>query len=320
MNTVSIILPCYNEQESLPLYFKAVDPVLARIEDFSFRFILVNDGSKDKTPEVMEKLYKERDDITIVNESRNFGQNAALSAGLSLVKDDFCIIMDVDLQDPVEVIEGICKKFQEGYDVVNPHRADRKEDTFFKRTTAKMFYTFLNSLEGQEVVPENVNCYRGLSKKAVDLINSLEEKDRYLISEIPYIGLKTATIDFDRAKRDAGTSKYSLSKLILHALNVISSTTASPLYLPLKTSLALFPVNLLGTLAFFVLWILALNATIPNVGIYSTLLILFVALLSLSVILFFIGILGVYLHNILINTRKRPSYIIESVESKEKKQ
>ena len=176
MKSISIILPCYNEEEALPLYFQNVDPIIKEIKDYNFNFILVNDGSKDKTLEVMNELYQKRDDIEIVNLARNFGQNPAIYAGLSVCDSDFTIVMDADLQDPVELIKTITEKFSEGYDVVSPHRANRKSDTWFKRTTAGLFYKFVNAIEGKKVIPENVNAFRGVSRRVVKLFNELPNK------------------------------------------------------------------------------------------------------------------------------------------------
>ena len=315
MKTLTIVLPCYNEEEALPLYFKAVDPIIKTIENYKVDFVLVNDGSKDKTLEVMNQLYTSRDDITIVSFSRNFGQNPALSAGLHHAKGDYVIMMDVDLQDPVELIVDICNKFDEGYEVVSPHRSNRKEDSWFKRTTAKMFYKFINKLEKKEVIPENVNCFRGLSRRAVDAINALEEKDKLLINEIPLVGFKTCQIDFIRAKRVAGKSKYQLDKLFTHAFNVISSGTTRPLYFPIKFGALTSCFNLVAFLTFLVFFILGQIGTV-NAFAYqwvATVFITSAVLLGMSLIIFFIGIVSLFLHNILINTRNRPTYIVDQV-------
>ena len=166
MKTVSIIVPCYNEEQSLPLYFEAVDNVLKDVKDYDVDFILVNDGSKDKTQEVIEDLYNKRDDINYVRLSRNFGQNPALTAGLDASTSDYVIMMDADLQDPVELITAILEAFSQGYEVVSPHRTSRETDGWFKRVTAGAFYKFVNRLEGKQIVPENVNCFRGLSEES----------------------------------------------------------------------------------------------------------------------------------------------------------
>lgn len=319
MKKVSVILPCFNEEEALPLYFKAVDPIIHDISDYVFDFILVNDGSKDNTLDVMKQIQKERHDITIVNESKNYGQNAAFTAGLMQAKGDYVIMMDVDLQDPVELFKPICEKFSEGYDVVNLHRASRETDTWFKKTTAGMFYRFINLIEQKKVIPENVNCFRGLSRRAVDALLAFPERDRYYVALIPLVGYKNCQIDFERQKRDAGTSKYNISKLFHYAFDLISASTARPLYMPLK-------VGFISTCCFGFLWLISLVLWILYAcGTFSytmhfteTLFIVLSVFLAASVLIFIIGIIGLYLHNILINTRGRPTTTIDEViETKE---
>lgn len=319
MKTVSIIIPCYNEEEALPLYFKAVDLVLKNIKDYKIDFILVNDGSKDRTLEIMNKLYEERDDITIVNQIRNFGQNAALLAGYESNTSDYIISMDVDLQDPVEIIPLILEKFSQGYEVVNPHRVDRTKDSLLKKQSAGFFYKFINKLEGKSVLPENVNCFRGLSKNIVNYVLSLPDKDKYLLSAIPYVSYKEVTIDFKRDQRDAGKSKYNLPKLIDYACNNISSATAKPLYWPIKFGAISAFITILLAITFTVFYILGLcniaffaNSICFNV--FYTLMILSYIFFGVSVCVCFIGLIGIYLHNILINTRDRQTYFIESVK------
>ena len=314
MKKVSIIIPCYNEEKALPLYFEAVDPIIKSIKDFSFNFVLVNDGSKDNTLEVMNKLHETRKDIVICSFSRNFGQNSAFSAGLKVCDGDFAILMDSDLQDPVELIAPICEKFSEGYEVVNPHRADRSSDSFFKRVTAGMFYKFINKIDPKNALPENVNCFRGLSRRAIDIINSLGESDRFLRTEIAFVGLKTAYIDFKREKRSAGDSKYNISKLFNHAFDNISTATSTPLYFPIKFGFVSTCLTGLAFLAMLIFMILCWCNVSPFTSVGNILMPIFIVcsvFLAMSVIIFFIGIVAIYMHNILINTRNRPNYVIE---------
>lgn len=324
MKKVSIIIPCYNEEEALPVYFKAVDPIINSLTGYDFEFVLVNDGSKDNTLLVMEKLYKERDDVTIVNETHNFGQNPALCAGLSIACGDYVIMMDVDLQDPVELIPTILDKFNEGYEVVNPHRVNRMKDTAFKRKSASTFYKLMNKLEGKEVLPENVNCFRGLSRRAVDQLLSLNEKDKLLINEIPFIGYKTCTFDFSRNEREVGESKYTLKKMISYAFSNISAGTSKPLFTLLEVGGILLLFSLIFSLLFLVFFILGL-CSIPFFSspiayeIFKTFFIISTIFVGINIILCFIGVIGLYLHNILINTRDRPTFIIDYVKRKDDK-
>lgn len=320
MKTVSIILPCYNEEQVLPLYFKAVDPVLKDIPDYRFEFILVNDGSKDQTLSVMENIYKTRDDVTIVNLSRNFGQNPALNAGLSTCQSDYAIMMDCDLQDPVTLLKSICEKFSEGYDVVSPHRTDRRSDSVGKRTTAGFFYRFTNWFEGKKVLPENVNCFRGLSRRAIDAILKLPESDRLLVAEIPFVGFKTYYLDFTRQNRAAGKTKYNYSRMFFYALDIISSSTAKPLYKLILVALSVTGFFGVSTIAFLVCYILSLTGTIGYLSAMQTFFIVSAVFFAVGLVLTFVGILGIYVHNILVNTRNRPNFMIQDICRHEEKE
>jgi glycosyltransferase involved in cell wall biosynthesis len=318
MKKVTIVCPCYNEEETIPKFFDAVDPILRDIEDFQFDFVLVNDGSSDGTLAAMQKEYSQRDNITFLSLSRNFGQNPALEAGLKEATGDFVITMDIDLQDNVSLIPQICAKFREGYDVVSPHRADRKKDSLLKRGMAKLFYKFINTIEGRKFLPENVDCYRGLSRKALEVLNSLPEKDVYEINNYAFLGFKTCIVDFSRPKRSGGKSKYSSQRLFLHALNVISSGTSNPLYWAITAGVILLCVSALSFIVLLVFVILGLNGILmaPESFLFLQLqlwMIVSLLLFFLSLILCAVGINGIYQHNILINTRQRPSYIIDSV-------
>lgn len=319
MKKISVILPCYNEEESLPLYFEAVDKVIPSLKDYVLEFVLVNDGSKDNTLSVMESLYEKRKDVVVCSLSRNFGQNAAFSAGLKVAKGDYCIMMDSDLQDPVELIPQIAEKFSQGYDVVNPHRVDRSKDSAFKRDTAGLFYKIINRLEGKKVIPENVNCFRGISRKVVDEILSLSEKDRCLLSEVPLIGYKTTFIDFTREERKAGKSKYNLKKMVLYALDNMSTITSRPLYLIFMAGGIMTLLSLFLVLVMTVLFILS-YPSIHVIGGHEVCMVFFIlsfVFLSTAIVIDFLGVISIYLHNILVNTRNRPTYIIDYVKRKD---
>lgn len=319
-NRVTIIIPCYNEEEALPLYFKAVDPVISSIDDFVFDFILIDDGSKDKTWNIMKGIYETRKDVTIIKETRNYGQQNALFTALLKATGDYVIMMDVDLQDPVELLKDICQKFKEGYDVVNPKRACREKDTFIKRTTAGMFYRFMNFIEGQTVIPENVNNYRGMSRKVVDQINALPEKEKMVFSMTAFVGYKSVEIPFTRQERDAGETKYSIKRLFQVAFTTISCCTSRPLDYPIffgGVSTCFFS---LSSLVLFILYILAACNVMGGYRDISLWMLISFAFLGFSLLMVAIGIIGVYLRNILVNTRNRPMALIEEIHTpKEKK-
>lgn len=313
MKNVDIILPCYNEEDTIPLYFEAVDPVLKDVKGFAFRFVFINDGSKDRTLDVLEKFRKERNDVSYISLSRNFGQDAAIYAGLEQSKADYVISMDVDLQDNVTLLPRIVEKLEEGYDVVNPHRSDRSDDSFFKRITSDAFYDFFNRLEGRKIIPSNVNCYRGLSRKALDALLSCKQTDRYVMIDYNFIGMKTCFLDYKREKRSAGKSKYSFKKLVKHAFDILSVGSSAPAYLPLKAGVFSFAFFLLSSLTLGMLYLLGYFSVLPPYGEIRLAFLISSLLLAFSFVLLNLGIVGVYLKNILINTRKKPAFLIEKV-------
>lgn len=318
MKTVTIITPCYNEEETIPLFVKNLDPILKGIQGYRFEYLFVNDGSKDGTLAVREKLYQERNDVTIVSESRNFGQESALYAGRKSAKGDFVIRRDCDLQDSPDILPLICGKFSEGYDIVNPHRANRKKDSFLKRCTAGRFYKFINFVEGKDSFPKNVNLFRGLSRRALDLLLSLPESDRHLMVEYAYIGLKTAHIDFVRGKRSVGKSKYNVKALFNHAFNQLSSGTSRPLFLPCFFGAFSTLFNGLGFFVFLILFILE-QAKVIYGSYIIPLFLVFSLFLARSFIIDVLAVARLYEHNILLNTRNRPTTIIDFVKRPEDK-
>lgn len=320
MKTVSIILACKNEQETLPIYFKAVDPIIKSIKDYAFDFIMVNDGSTDNTAKVMNDIYKKRNDVTIISFSKNFGQNPGIFAAFKQNKSDYVITMDCDLQDPVSLIKDICDKFTEGYEIVNPHRGDRKNDSWLKRTTAGMFYKVINKLEKKEAIPSNVNAYRGLSKRAVDEINKMSETDRLFMPTIPLVGFKSCEVDYVRGKRVAGKTNFNTDKLVTYALDNISVATSRPLFLASKFGVITSIIFFLSSLALLICYILGLCQVMPAYSAITVFMIISFVFLAASVVITFVGINGLYEHNILINTRNRPMYVIDYIRTQQDKQ
>ncbi len=319
MKKVSIIVPCYNEEEALPLYFKAVDKVICDIQDYIFDFVIVDDGSKDKTWDVMNRLYNERNDLTIIKETTNYGQQNALFTGLSKATGDYVIMMDVDLQDPVELIKDICEKFTEGYEVVNPKRASRKEDTFLKKTTAGMFYKFLNTIEGKKIIPENVNNFRGLSRRVVDDLNALPEKEKKVVSLVTYLGYKSVEVPFSRAKRDVGKTKYNVKNLFKAAFDIISSCTSRPLDYPFVIGgISTFFFSL-SSLVLLILYILGQCDVMYRYSQITLWMVISFMFLGFSILTFILGVIAIYLRNILLNVRDRPMSYIEEMKTPEEK-
>ena len=302
----------YNEEEMIPLFFEKINEVLSQIKNYTKEIVCVNDGSKDKTLELLKQYKKENNKIHIVSFSRNYGHEAAVAAGFSRALGDVMIVMDADLQDPPEVIFDLLKKYEEGYKIVNAKRVDRKSDSFLKRTTAEMYYKLIYKMSGKIKVPENVGNYRLMDREVVDKINALPEKNRVFRVLVPFAGYKTATVEFGRAPRPKGESHYNYKSMFKLAGDSIVSSSVAPLKWPLKWSLG---IGFLTCIALFIDMILYICHRCNfefmmqfNFGVFTIILFMF---LCLSIILFAIGIIGEYLARIMIESQDRPVYIIE---------
>lgn len=314
MKKISLVVPMYNEEEMIPLFFEKMNSVLSLIDKYTFEYVLVNDGSKDKTLELLKQQKKVQKNIKIVSFSRNFGHEAAVCAGFANADGDAVIVMDADLQDPPEVIELMIKKYEEGYKVVNGKRVDRKKDSFLKRTTAAMFYKLIKKLSGKIKVPENVGNYRLLDKEVVQHLNSLPEKNRVFRVQVPYLGFKTCEVEFVRPERPKGETHYNYKSMFKLAIDSITSSSVAPLIWPSLFGIggccgfgALFVADL-------VLYIIQLcdETFIPQIDTLG-ILILISVFLGVSIILVFLGMIGIYLSKITTESQDRPVYIIEEL-------
>lgn len=314
MKKISLVVPMYNEEEMIPLFFEKMNEVLSKIEKYYFEFVLVNDGSKDNTLELLKARRKQQKNIKIVSFSRNFGHEAAVCAGFRNADGDAVIVMDADLQDPPEVISEMIKKYEEGYKVVNGKRVDRKKDSFLKRTTASMFYKVIRKLSGKIKVPENVGNYRLLDKEVVQYLNALTEKNRVFRVQVPYLGFKTCEVEFVRPERPKGKTHYNYKSMFRLAMDSITASSVAPLIWPVL--IGIIGCCVFGTLfvADLVLYIIQLcdPLFLANIS-FLGILILISIFLGVSIILIFIGLIGIYLSKITIESQDRPVYIIDEI-------
>ncbi len=310
MINVTIIVPCYNEEEMLPIFFKKIEELFVDNNEYNFDFLMVNDGSKDKTLSILQQESSKKDNISYISLSKNYGQDAALSCGLQHASGDCVIMMDCDMQDPPELIFEMLKKYQEGYEIVNPQRVKRDEDTAFKRKSSGLFYKFINKIAGREVIPPNVSQFRLLSRKAVNYVNSLPESSRMIRGEIPYIGLKTCTIPFERKARVAGKTKYNFKKMLDGAFKTITSATNNLLDFVLKFGIVFCIVGFLGLIACFISYCCLRNSSLFILGDIFIPTIVFASLFVAGLVLSVMYIPMIYLKDIMVNTQKRPNYFI----------
>jgi dolichol-phosphate mannosyltransferase len=309
MKLISIVVPMYNEEKVVPLFFAEINKVLQNIKNYQFEIVVVNDGSKDQTLALLKAQQVLQKNLVIVNLSRNFGHEPAVAAGIKTAKGDAIIPMDADLQDPPTLIESLLSKFEDGFEVVNAKRKGRHEDTFFKRFSAIKFYQFVAKLSGKIKIPQNVGHFRLISRRVADEVNRLSERNRVFRIEVPFVGFKTTEVLFDRPKRVAGETHYNLKSMLKLAVDAIASTTSVPLVWPVQIFMIvafIFGISVL--LQFILFFTITLSENVLLIWLLGNI------ILFLFTLLFFVlSILSLYLSRIFIETQNRPFYIIDEV-------
>lgn len=311
-----IVVPCYNEEAVLPetarrLGLKLKKLIEDKIVSDKSRVMFVNDGSKDKTWEIIKALHKDGGIFTGVNLSRNRGHQNALLAGLMTAKDkaDVTISMDADLQDDINAADEMLKEYYGGCDIVYGVRSKRKTDTFFKKFTAEAFYRVMNFL-GAETVFNHAD-YRLMSKRALEGLAEFREVNLFLRGIVPMIGYKTSSVYYERTERFAGESKYPLKKMISFALEGITSLSSKPIRYITIIGFLIFAVSILMLINFIVRW--AIGATVPGWASVICSVWAIGGLIMLS-----LGIIGEYIGKIYLEAKARPKYIIKEDLENEK--
>ena len=300
---LSIVVPCYNEEDVIDIFLEKIIPILEKLKK-SYEILFVNDGSRDNTLEILKAKAKEYESVRVISLSRNFGKEAALSAGLDMAKGEVVVPIDVDLQDPPELILDFVKKYEEGYDVVVGKRADRTTDTHAKRISAELFYKMHNKISDIEI-PHNVGDYRLMSRKVVEELKKLPETQRFMKGIFAWLGFKTAVIEYKREERAAGETSFSGWKLWNFALEGITSFSTAPLRIWLYIGMVLAFISFLYG-SWIVLKTLIFGVDSPGYASMITV-ILFLG----GIQLMGIGILGEYIGRIYLESKNRPVYIIE---------
>ncbi len=300
---ISIVCPCFNEEEVIEIFLNRIEPVLKEI-DKSYEIIFINDGSTDATLEVLIDAKNKHNHLRILSLSRNFGKEAALTAGLKNAKGEAVIPIDIDLQDPPELISSFVEKWEEGYDVVLAKRVDRTSDSLTKRLSAKYFYKMYHIISDISI-PNNVGDYRLMSKKVVKTLNTLPENQRYMKGLFSWVGYKTAIVEYKREIRVAGETSFNGWRLWNLALDGITSFSTVPLriwlYFGVIISMLSFTYG-----SFIIIKTLVLGIDLPG---YASLLTIILFLGGIQLI--GIGVLGEYIGRIYKEAKRRPTYIIE---------
>ncbi len=314
MKTVDIIVPCYNEEEVLPEFVRVTNEVIATLPEYSFRYILVNDGSKDKTLLTMIKLAKEFDNVKYISFSRNFGKEAAMYAGLEHASADLVIVMDADLQHPPAMFPQMLKGIEEGHDCCALYREEKeRKDGLIRRGFSKLFFKMQNSMSSVKM-PYGAVDFRVMTKQMVDAILSMSEVQRFSKGIFCWVGFDTKWIPYENVERTIGTSSWNFWGLFRYAIDGITSFSVSPLKFIFILGVIMFIISGLGMLY------IAIKAIVTGeIGSgYATT--VCVELLIGGIIELSIGIIGEYLGRVFIETKRRPIYIakVKNIEKAEK--
>ena len=301
---ISIIAPMYNEEEVCPLYVEETMKVVKELEsNYRAEIILVNDGANDHTlGKMYEAQAKYPQHIGVINLTRNFGLEGAVNAGLKSATGDAVVVMDADLQDPPQLMIEMVRKWEEGDDIVVASRESRTNDSFFKRTTANIYYGILDSLSGKLKLEKSAANYRLMSRKAVDTLLALPEVNTYFRVDVPYIGMKTSKVSYNRDERAAGNTNYNFVKLVRCALDGLTSISIEPLrkvMLMIPTMAMLLVLAIVGAVLASGLWQIILSIT---------------AIISFFFMLLFVVLFVMceYIGQIMTEVRHRPTSLIYS--------
>jgi Glycosyltransferases involved in cell wall biogenesis len=303
MKKLSVVIPCYNEQETIAIYLNEMKKIESELP-FAFEYIFINDGSKDDTLLILREVADRYDNVNFISFSRNFGKEAALLAGLKATTGDFITVMDVDLQDPPELLPQMYQKIQEGYDIVGTRRSSRTGEPVIRSFFAKKFYQVINQISDTEMV-DGARDFRLMTRQVVDAILELNEINRFSKGIFSWVGFDTYYISFENRERSAGETTWNFWSLFKYSLEGIINFSEAPLTFATLVGIGSCVISILAMLYFFLDNLVKQN---PVPGWPSLVcIILFLGGLQL----FCLGIVGKYIGKIFTEVKKRPNYIIK---------
>ena len=308
MKKISVVIPMYYEEEVADICYKRVVNNLKKLSDkYSYEIIFINDGSKDSTLEILKKIASNDNNVKIISFSRNFGHQAAVTAGIRNVTGDAIIIMDADLQDPPELFEGMIEKWEEGYEVVYGKRKTREGESIFKLLTARMFYNTLNKLSEIEI-PKDTGDFRLVDRKVIDVIATLPEHNKFLRGLFSWVGFNQYAYEYNRVNRVAGKTKYPFKKMFKLATDGILSFSAKPLKIVGAIGIFSVIVSIIILIYSIVSYMFKLNSLTPGwTSIMCTM--TFIG----GIILISLWMIGEYIARIYEESLGRPEYIINEL-------
>jgi len=301
---LSIVVPCFNEQEVIPETWRRLRGLRDAIHDCAIEFVFVDDGSRDGTLEALRAIARGDPSVRILAFARNFGHQLAVTAGIDAAAGDALVIIDADLQDPPELIPEMLCKWREGYDVVYGTRLERPGESWFKLATARAYYRVLDRLS-EVSIPLDTGDFRLISRRVADTLRAMPERDRFLRGMVSWIGFRQCALPYRRAERFAGVSKYPLGKMLRFATDGILSFSSAPLRLSVNLGLIAAALALIGILYALVLRIFT------NIWVEGWTALMIAVLFLGGVQLISVGILGAYVGRIYNEIKNRPLYVVQ---------
>ena len=305
---ISIIVPCYNEEESLPLFYEEINKVSLRMKNVVFEFLFINDGSVDSTLDILKKLAKCDKRVRYISFSRNFGKEAGMYAGLCNAVGDYVAIMDADMQDPPSMIEEMYSSIiNKGYDCVALYSSSHDDYSFFRRFFTKCWYKTVDLIFSTKYVP-GARDFRLMKRRMVDAVISVGEYNRYTKGIFSFVGFNTKWIDYKAPDRIRGKSKFNLKKLFKYALEGILAFSTAPLVL------AAFLGIVFCLIAFLAILIIIIKTLVFGDPVNGWPSLACIIIFMGGIQLFFLGVIGMYLSKAYLEVKKRPIYIIKETE------
>lgn len=305
----SVIVPMFNEEEVIATTFSRLKEVMDRTGEL-YELIFVNDGSRDASAQIVSNLAKQNKEVVLIDFSRNFGHQVAITAGMDYARGQAVIIIDADLQDPPEVMLQMIEKWKEGYEVVYGKRIKRKGETWFKKSTAKIFYRLLNTLTNVDI-PTDTGDFRLIDRKVCDALKGLKEKNRFVRGLISWIGFRQTSVEFVREERFAGETKYPLNRMIKFAMDGITSFSYKPLRI--ATYIGFF----ISSISFVYLLIVLYQRLFTDSTTVGWSSIVAINLFFNGIILILLGVIGEYIGRIYEESKGRPLYIVKDIVTSE---
>lgn len=314
MKKISIVIPMYNEEEVAMTSYLRIKKVIEELKKYDYEMIVIDDGSKDKTVEILEKMAQENEKVKVISFTRNFGHQAAVAAGLHYVTGEAIVIIDADLQDPPELLPEMIELWEQGNEVIYGQRKVRKGESAFKLLTAKMFYNTLNALSDVEI-PKDTGDFRLVDRKVVDVINNLPEHNKFLRGLFSWVGFKQKAYLYERQERQAGKTKYPFRKMWKLASDGIISFSTKPL----KIVGGLGILTIILSIGILIYSLISYVFNLNNLTAGWTSIMVAITLFS-GVQLLSIWIISEYIARIYDETRNRPQYVINKKINMHKKE